>query len=138
MQWEQGILGKPTNKARFVDTEPLYDAELPELPQGWVWVRAGQICGYITAGSTPSSDKLFSGFGDIPFIKVYNLTKNTRLDFSVNPTFVSQETNESQLFRSHVIPGDVLPILLVHHLEKSRLFLMLTPNGMLKSSYRHF
>jgi type I restriction enzyme S subunit len=46
--------------------------------------------------------------GAIPFIKIYNLTKTGRLNFSTNPTFVDYETHSVQLRRSKVLPGDVL------------------------------
>jgi type I restriction enzyme S subunit len=51
---------------------------------------------------------MFDGHGEIPFIKVYNLTHDGRLDFSVKPTFVARETHEVQLSRSKARPGDVL------------------------------
>src|SRR5690606_21001770 len=47
-------------------------------------------------------------FGDIPFIKVYNLTFDGSLDFSNKPTFVSHETHSKLLKRSKIYPGDVL------------------------------
>ena len=79
-----------------------------ELPDGWRWARAEDICGFITKGTTPKSDKLFAGSGDVPFIKVYNLTFDGSLDFSINPTFVSKETHTGELARSKIVPGDVL------------------------------
>jgi type I restriction enzyme S subunit len=45
---------------------------------------------------------------EIPFIKVYNLTFDGTLDFSVKPTFVSGETHSGELARSLILPGDVL------------------------------
>ena len=83
-------------------------AELPELPDGWVFVRAEEIADFITKGTTPSKELLFFGSGEIPFIKVYNLTTSGALDFSVDPTFVSQVTHDGFLSRSKVYPGDVL------------------------------
>ena len=46
--------------------------------------------------------------GDVPFLKVYNVTMDGRVDFSIKPTFVDTTTNENQLARSRVRPGDVL------------------------------
>ncbi len=83
-------------------------AELPELPDGWVFVRAEEIANFITKGTTPSKELLFSENGEIPFIKVYNLTMTGALDFSIDPTFVSKETHQGFLNRSKVYPGDVL------------------------------
>ena len=81
---------------------------LPPLPEGWTWCAAAQVCGFITKGTTPASDKMQGGSGDVPYIKVYNLTHDGRLDFSVNPTFIGKKTHETELARSRVIPGDVL------------------------------
>lgn len=84
------------------------EIEEGKLPDGWRWARAEDICEFITKGTTPKANKLFSGSGDVPFIKVYNLTFDGTLDFSVNPTFVSKETHAGELARSKVYPGDVL------------------------------
>ena len=100
--------GKDPQKAKYEEPQaPDLDA-LPELPSGWCWARAEQLCDFITKGTTPSANKLFSGSGEIPYIKVYNLTNRGTLDFSVNPTFISQETHNKELARSRVYPGDVL------------------------------
>ena len=81
---------------------------LPPLPASWVWCLPADICSTVASGSTPSPDKMFEGGGDIPFIKVYNLTHNGLLDFTVKPTFISRETHEGLLSRSRTQPGDVL------------------------------
>jgi type I restriction enzyme, S subunit len=81
---------------------------LPELPTGWVWATAEQICLVVASGSTPKPDLMHSGDGDIPFIKVYNLTFHGELDFSVKPTFVDRVTHEGLLSRSRTYPGDIL------------------------------
>lgn len=83
-------------------------AELPELPEGWVYVKAEAITDFITKGTTPGKELLFDGAGEIPFVKVYNLTKTGALDFTISPTFVSQDTHNGFLARSKVYPGDVL------------------------------
>src|SRR5688500_2396172 len=79
-----------------------------ELPPNWVWVSAEQVCNPIANGSTPKPDKMYSGTGEIPFIKVYNLTHHGQLDFSINPTFIDHDTHTGLLARSCTIPGDVL------------------------------
>ena len=48
------------------------------------------------------------GNGEIPYIKVYNLTRKGFLDFSINPTYISRSTHEERLGRSKIFPGDVL------------------------------
>jgi type I restriction enzyme S subunit len=78
------------------------------LPDGWRWMEAEQVCEFITKGTTPKSDKLSFGSGEIPFIKVYNLTFDGSLDFTANPTFVKRHTHCGELARSKVLPGDVL------------------------------
>lgn len=81
---------------------------LPELPEGWIWVAAEQVCDPIASGSTPKSQDMYEGSGEIPFIKVYNLKFDSALDFSIKPTFIKRVTHEGLLNRSQVIPGDVL------------------------------
>jgi type I restriction enzyme S subunit len=66
-----------------------------------------ELCDFITKGTTPKKCDLFTK-GDIPFIKVYNLTFDTSLDFSIEPTFIPNEIHKGALARSIVWPGDVL------------------------------
>lgn len=88
---------------------PIDPSEIPfELPEGWEWVRAGEICGFITKGTTPTEDQMKEGSNVIPFIKVYNLTFDGSLNFKLNPTFIPKEVHDKQLSRSKVFPGDVL------------------------------
>jgi type I restriction enzyme, S subunit len=95
-------------KDRYQEPKKIYTSNLPELPDEWSWVRAEEVCDFITKGTTPSSNEMFEQAGDIPFIKVYNLTFDGKLDFSVNPTFINKVTHDSKLARSKVFPGDVL------------------------------
>lgn len=95
-------------KAKYKEPEPVDSDGLPELPEGWVWANSAEICEKVDAGSTPPANLMKSGAGDIPFIKVYNLCFDGRLDFTVNPTFVSHKTHAEKLGRSIVLPGDVL------------------------------
>jgi len=81
---------------------------LPELPEGWVWASAEQVSDFITKGTTPASEKLSEGTGEVPFLKVYNLTFDGSLNHSYRPTFVSRKTHEGELARSRVQAGDVL------------------------------
>ncbi|MGM0858884.1 MAG: restriction endonuclease subunit S [Pseudomonadota bacterium] len=77
------------------------------LPESWEWFRAEELCDLITKGTTPSKIDM-SGSGHVPFIKVYNLTFDGTLDFSVEPTFISKHIHENALKRSKAYPGDVL------------------------------
>ena len=83
-------------------------AGLPLPPDGWTWARAEQLCGFITKGTTPSAEKMQSGQGEIPFIKVYNLTFTGALNSEYKPVFISRKTHEEDLARSEVRPGDIL------------------------------
>ena len=70
--------------------------------------RLEDLCFFITKGTTPPKTAMTSGVGDIPFVKVYNLTFNNSLDFSIDPTFVPRKIHSELLGRSIVYPGDVL------------------------------
>jgi type I restriction enzyme S subunit len=80
---------------------------LPGLPESWSWVRAASLCDAVECGGTPAASHMTQGSGDVPFVKVYNLTMSGALDFSVNPTFIDAATHAKQL-RSAARPGDVL------------------------------
>jgi type I restriction enzyme S subunit len=95
-------------KKKYIEPAPVDPSGLPELPAGWCWARAEEVCEWITKGTTPAHDKMFAGMGEVPFVKVYNLTMTGELDFSVEPTFVSELTHEGELARSRCYPGDVL------------------------------
>ena len=117
-RWEADTLakmqasGKPPKddhwKHKYTEPPGPDTKNLPDLPEGWCWARAEQLCGFITKGTTPSANKLFDASGDVPFIKVYNLTFTGRLNFGINPTYVDRQTHEQELARSRVAPGDVL------------------------------
>ena len=87
---------------------PLNESDLFQVPNEWIWVQVQDVCENITNGYTPSAEKLFEGSGEIPFIKVYNLTKTGAFDFTKKPTFISRVTHETELRRSAVYPNDVL------------------------------
>ncbi len=70
--------------------------------------RLEDLCYFITKGTTPAKVAMTAGSGEIPFIKVYNLTFDNTLDFSIDPTFVDKDTHSGFLGRSIVYPGDVL------------------------------
>ena len=97
--WEKAELDKMKAKGqkpaddswrrKYLEPVPPNTTDLPQLPQGWVWARAEQLCHFITKGTTPSSSEMTSGAGEVPYIKVYNLTFDGTLDFSKDPTYVS-------------------------------------------------
>jgi type I restriction enzyme, S subunit len=115
--WEQAELAKfaragktppKGSQAKYKDPVAPDTNTLPQLPKGWCWARAEQLCDFITKGTTPAADKLHGTLGDVPFIKVYNLTNRGVLDFNINPTFISKETHYGELSRSRVLPNDIL------------------------------
>lgn len=71
-------------------------------------VTLSSVCDFITKGTTPPKGSMTSSVGEIPFIKVYNLTFNSELDFTIEPTFVTREVHKNFLKRSITLPGDVL------------------------------
>lgn len=78
------------------------------LPDGWRLVEARTLStAPVTKGETPSGE-LTSGTGDFPFIKIYNLNFDGRLDFTIDPTYVSRHAHTGKLKRSRVLPGDIL------------------------------
>lgn len=81
----------------------LKEAFIGEYPKD----KLENVCFFITKGTTPKKTELMSE-GEIPFIKVYNLTFDISLDFTIEPTFVSKEVHTGFLSRSIVYPGDVL------------------------------
>jgi type I restriction enzyme S subunit len=74
----------------------------------WSVQPIADVCAVITNGNTPPANKMTLESGDVPFIKVYNLTSNGSLDFSKKPTFIDRKTHDGQLRRSRLLPGDVL------------------------------
>jgi type I restriction enzyme S subunit len=115
-KWEADQLAKfaaagkepPKNwRDKYDEPSPPVISGLPGLPAGWCWCTASQICEIVASGSTPAADQMKEDHGDIPFLKVYNLTFTGILDFSIKPTFIDLETHLKQ-GRSIVLPGDVL------------------------------
>lgn len=99
---------KWAGKGKYKEPElPVLDG-LNTLPEGWAYATTEQMCAQIASGSTPSPEAMFSGAGDVPFLKVYNLTFDGSLDFTVKPTYVAGTTHQGLLARSRSIPGDVL------------------------------
>jgi type I restriction enzyme S subunit len=95
-------------KAKYDEPVAPDTAKLPELPEGWCWASAEQISEFVTKGTTPSAEHLGQGKGDVPYVKVYNLTFDGTLNFDLNPTFVTKRVHSKDLARSVVRPGDVL------------------------------
>jgi len=118
MEWEAAVtawasggkVGRKPGKARKLEDITISnpDEYSHKIPDSWLSIEAKFVNHFITKGTTPTKNDLFQGNGEIPFIKVYNLTNNKGLDFSINPTFVSRIVHEGFLKRSIVFPNDVL------------------------------
>lgn len=78
------------------------------IPNSWSWASTLEVCAAVENGNTPAAEEMSEGHGDIPYIKVYNLTKTGALDMSIKPTFITRRVHETQLKRSRIVPGDVL------------------------------
>lgn len=104
---EKDQLIKDKKIKKIIALPPITDEEIPfEIPEGWVWCRLGEICHYITKGTTPAKNELLQS-GDIPYLKVYNIV-NQKIDFAYRPQFISRKVHKEKLTRSKVLPNDVL------------------------------
>ncbi|MDP2218137.1 MAG: restriction endonuclease subunit S [Methanolobus sp.] len=67
----------PSKKIKVVKS--INEAELAtllELPEGWMWVKVDELCDVVRGGSPrPAGDPTYYG-GEIPFLKVADLTHN--------------------------------------------------------------
>jgi type I restriction enzyme S subunit len=105
-----------SEKARLVKNKTIkQENSLPEIseeeklyrvPSSWCFCRLGEICYWITSGSTPPKDKFLES-GGVPYLKVYNI-RDQKIDFYYQPQFVVKDYNESKLKRSMLYPGDVV------------------------------
>lgn len=109
LDWEkEGKIGSKPKKPKPLPRIEATQISTEGLPRGWIKTNLEYVCDFITKGTTPAKNELFAKQGDIPFIKVYNLTHKGYLDFSIDPTFVTKQTHEGFLKRSKVYPNDVL------------------------------
>lgn len=95
-----------TAKAKHEELSPLDTANLPQLPESWVWTVVEDVSILVTKGSTPTS----YNFNYVPdgtnFIKVENL-KNGRVDRASISQFITSDTHDF-LKRSQLMKDDVL------------------------------
>jgi type I restriction enzyme S subunit len=117
--WEKAELAKmkakgitPANdkwKEKYEQPATADSSDLPALPDGWTWASAEAVCVSVHSGTTPERPLLqATPSNGVPFIKVYNLTFDGSLDFSVDPTYVDTEHHSKHMGRSRTLPGDVL------------------------------
>lgn len=78
-------------------------AELPELPEGWGWGKAEEVCSSVRDGTHDTPKYADRG---IPLVTSKNL-RDGKIDFS-DTQFISEEDHKSISVRSAVDRGDVL------------------------------
>ncbi|MBN2791449.1 MAG: restriction endonuclease subunit S [Desulfuromonadales bacterium] len=77
--------GTKTRRGKEKKLPPIKPEEVPyELPQGWEWVRLGDIVLSITGGGTPSKNNPAFWGGDIPWASVKDLNVETYLDSTID------------------------------------------------------
>ena len=98
---------KTITKDNSCKTKPIekYEDELPELPANWTWIRLGDLCSKIGAGSTPAGgSKVYVNSG-IKFLREQNV-HNTGLIMD-GLVYISEEINAS-MRGSQVQAKDIL------------------------------
>ncbi len=80
---------------------------LSVCPKEWKVVQANEICSKITKGTTPPKSDIVED-GDIPFLRVNNLTFEGKLKGENELLFVSESAHRGFLARSIAYPNDIL------------------------------
>lgn len=103
---------KTAYKNLIAKTDELVKSQFVEMFKSGKYpiVKASEVCGFITKGTTPSANEIYSApFQDsIPYLKVYNLSFDGSMLFFEEPQYIARETHEGKLARSKVYPNDVL------------------------------
>ena len=95
---------KRTNNARSKSLAPITDEEKPfEIPEGWKWVRLGEICKSITDGDHLPPPKQNNG---IPFIVISDVSSGV-IDFRGN-RYVPESYYEKLQSDKKPQKGDIL------------------------------
>lgn len=77
------------------------------IPSDWSCKSANEICTKISKGTTPPKSEI-SDMGEIPFLRVNNLTFKGRLAPDSDFIYVSKDAHENFLARSMAFPNDIL------------------------------
>ncbi|WP_213819011.1 restriction endonuclease subunit S [Garciella nitratireducens] len=87
---------------------PIKEEEKPfAIPEGWEWVRLGEISKNISKGTTPKGGRNAYKDKGIYFLRVENLTRDYNIDLS-NVKLVDIDVHENQLQRSIGKENDLL------------------------------
>ena len=85
---------------------PIEADEMPfEVPEGWKWVRLGELTTRIGSGSTPRGGKSVYVEDGIPFLRSQNIWDDGLMldDVALIPLSIHEKMKNT-----HVLPGDVL------------------------------
>jgi type I restriction enzyme S subunit len=97
--WEEEHPGK-----KYKEPAPPDTADLPELPEGWVWCRLEQIAEVVRGASPrPKGDPRYFG-GPIPWIKISDITKEP----GVYLTRTAEGVTEEGAKKSRHLPAGTL------------------------------
>ena len=93
-------------KEKYKEPEPVDAAELPELPEGWVWATWEQLSPRVTVGHVGSMKNEYVETG-IPFLRNQNVRE---LRFDPNGLkFITREFEE-RLLKSRLKPEDLVVV----------------------------
>lgn len=101
----QLLKDKIINRDKSCDIQDINDDELIEIPDNWKWIRLGQICKKIGAGSTPTGGAKVYVKEGIPFLREQNVL-NEGLSLA-DVAFIPKKINDS-MKGSQVKPKDIL------------------------------
>lgn len=102
-------MSAPAKKKKVQAFASIIDDDKPfDIPESWEWVKAEDVCDFITKGTTPTKNEMRLGQLEIPFIKVHNLTFTGQLNFTDKTAFIPETVHNGKLARSKVYPEDVL------------------------------
>ncbi|HFL3828656.1 TPA: restriction endonuclease subunit S, partial [Clostridioides difficile] len=99
---KEGKIRKPKKLAPIEEEEKPFD-----IPDGWEWVRLGEVSKIISKGTTPKGGRNAYKDKGIYFLRVENLTRDYNIDLS-NVKLVDIGVHESQLRRSIGEENDLL------------------------------
>jgi type I restriction enzyme, S subunit len=106
-KWEEKLRakGKDLMKFKYEKPEPIDSEGLIELPDGWIWTSAKQVCSKVTDGEHNKPKTYSTG---IPMLTAKNVRDNF-LDFN-NTDYVDKEESVKFLARCNPEFGDVLVV----------------------------
>ncbi|MDI3290684.1 restriction endonuclease subunit S [Polyangium sp. 15x6] len=113
-RWEEAELAKMRAKGKvpgddrwkekYEEPEPVDASELPELPEGWAWVRLPE-CGSLERGRSrhrPRNDPALFG-GSYPFIQTGDVAQSGGTISKYSQTYNETGLTQSKLFRAGTV-----------------------------------